>query len=207
MSDDVFRILKRLDMEAVEVQTAIQCAPLLTGIKMSNLLHVKPEQVEEVVRAFEGSPISLRILYCWNNRVSILVYRKEFLRRYLDQKRVKQTMEQFGYKDMQFEEILDQVAKHNQAYVEGREEYPHEIGLLLGYPPEDVTGFIENGGRNFLLAGYWKVYGDPIRAERIFHAYDRARDAVIRLVGKGLGVTDILMFYNVVKRKQLIAQI
>ena len=23
-------------------------------------------------------------------------------------------------------------------------KFPHEIGLFLGYPPEDVSGFIEN---------------------------------------------------------------
>ena len=207
MSDDVFRILKRLDMESVEVQTALQCAPLLTGIKMSNLLHVKPDQVEEVMQAFEGTPISVQILCSWDKRVSILLYRREPLKSYLNQKRVKQLLESFGYEDQSFGEILKRVSERNQAYVEGMAEYPHEIGLLLGYPPEDVTGYIENTGRNYLLAGYWKVYGDPLRAERIFHAYDRARDAVIRLVGKGFCVVDILRFYNIVKRKQLIAQI
>lgn len=203
----MFRILKRLDMDAVEIQTTLQCAPLLTGIKMSNLLHVRDDQVEEVFRLFEHSPISCQVLYSWNHRVSILLYRREPLRRYLEQKRVKTAMEQFGYCDMQFDDVLKMVAERNQTYVEGYAEYPHEIGLLLGYPPEDVVGFIENEGRDFLLSGYWKVYGDPIRAQRIFNAYDRARDAVIRMAGNGFGVLDILSYYNILKRKQLIAQI
>lgn len=207
MSDEVFRIMKRLDMDAVEVQTSLQCAPLLTGIKMSNLLHVQTEQMDEVIRLFAHSPISCQVLYCWDKRVSILLYRKDSLRRYLEQNRVKEAMEQFGYCDMQFEKILEKVAERNQAYVEGRADYPHEIGLLLGYPPEDVIGFIEHRGQDFVLSGYWKVYGDPARAQRIFQAYDRARDAVIRLAGKGFGVMDILAFYNIVKRRQLIAQI
>ena len=29
------------------------------------------------------------------------------------------------------------------------EGFPHEIGLFLGYPPEDVLGFIENKGEFF----------------------------------------------------------
>ena len=28
-------------------------------------------------------------------------------------------------------------------------EFPHEIGIFLGYPVEDVRGFIANEGRNF----------------------------------------------------------
>lgn len=207
MSDEVFGIMKRLDMDAAEVQTTLQCAPLLTGIKLSNLLHVRSDQKEEVLRLFEHSPISCQILYEWNNRVSILLYRKEALVMYLRQTRVKEAMEQFGYCDMQLEAILAMVSERNQAYVEGKMEYPHEIGLLLGYPPEDVTGFIEHEGRDYVLSGYWKVYGDPIRAARIFRAYDRARDAVIRLAGKGYGVMDILAFYNILKRRQLMAKI
>lgn len=207
LSDEVFRIFRRLDMDAVEVQTSLQCAPLLTGIKMSNLLHVPTEQVGEVLHLFEHSPISCHILYDWNHRVSMLLYRKETLRRYMEQKRVKEAMELFGYHEMQLEDVLRKVSERNQAYVEGVEPYPHEIGLLLGYPPEDVLGFIEHKGRNYVLSGYWKVYGDPVRAQRIFRAYDRARDAVIRLIGNGHGVTDIMTFYNVIKRKQLLTQI
>ena len=36
--------------------------------------------------------------------------------------------------------------------------FPHEIGLFLGYPFEDVMGFIENKGENYLCSGCWKVY-------------------------------------------------
>lgn len=207
MSDEVFRIMKRLDMDAVEIQTALQCAPILTGIKMSNLLHVRTEQTEEVFRLFHDSLISCHVLYEWNGRVSILLYRRASLERYLKQESVQKLMESFGYFDMDLEEILEVLSVRNQAYVEGRAPYPHEVGLVLGYPPEDVRGFIEHGGRDYVLSGYWKVYGDPIRAQRIFTAYDRARDAVIRLAGKGHGVTDIMMSYNIMKRRQLLAQI
>lgn len=207
MSEEVFSILKRLDMDAVEVQTSLQCAPILTGIKMSNLLHVRRGQEQEVFRLFENSPISCHVLYRWDNRVSILLYRRAALCRWLEQKRVRQLMEQFGYCEVTFEEILERMAERYQDHVEGRIDFPHEVGLLLGYPPEDVIGFIENEGRNCKLSGYWKVYGDPDRAHRIFTAYDRARDAVIRLAGNGLGVTEIMSCYNIMKRKQLFVHI
>ena len=36
------------------------------------------------------------------------------------------------------------------------DEFPHEIGLFLGYPPEDVEGFIqEPNGQKY--TGIWKV--------------------------------------------------
>lgn len=50
-------------------------------------------------------------------------------------------------------------------------EFPHEIGLFLGYPLDDVVGFIENRGRNYLACGCWKVYTRPSAAKRRFACY------------------------------------
>ena len=52
-----------------------------------------------------------------------------------------------------------------------QEEFPHEVGLFLSYPPEDVAGFIANNARRCKCAGLWKVYGDEKKARRMFHAY------------------------------------
>ena len=60
--------------------------------------------------------------------------------------------------------------------------YPHEIGLLLGIPAEDIRGFIANQGARCLLCGYWKVYHDPQHAGAIFKAYDNAKKAVMRRI-------------------------
>ena len=56
------------------------------------------------------------------------------------------------------------------------ESFPHEIGIFLGYPAEDVRGFVENGGCNYKLCGCWKVYGSVESARRKFAAYDRCRE-------------------------------
>ena len=34
--------------------------------------------------------------------------------------------------------------------------FPHEIGVFLGYPLDDVIGFIEH--KPYYLVGDWKVY-------------------------------------------------
>lgn len=39
MSEEAFHIMTQMDLEGAETQAVLQCAPLLTGIKMSNLLH------------------------------------------------------------------------------------------------------------------------------------------------------------------------
>lgn len=56
---------------------------------------------------------------------------------------------------------------------------PHEVGIFLGYPLEDVLGFIANGGKNCLTCGYWKVYANVEEKQNIFEAYDKSRIQVI----------------------------
>ena len=46
--------------------------------------------------------------------------------------------------------------------------FPHEIGLFLGYPIDDVVAFIANKGRNCLCCGCWKCYTDAEAARRRF---------------------------------------
>lgn len=55
---------------------------------------------------------------------------------------------------------------------EGR-EFPHEIGLFLGYPIEDVKGFIENKAECAKCVGCWKVYGDEEKAQKAFDKYKK----------------------------------
>ena len=52
-------------------------------------------------------------------------------------------------------------------------EFPHEVGLFLSYPPEDVKGFIDHRTNNFKCAGLWKVYGDEARAEELFRKFKK----------------------------------
>ena len=52
-------------------------------------------------------------------------------------------------------------------------EFPHEVGLFLSYPPEDVKGFIENHAANAKCTGVWKVYGDERQARQTFARYKK----------------------------------
>lgn len=44
---------------------------------------------------------------------------------------------------------------------------PHELGLFLGYPPEDVAAYAQ-GNQPCLLTGFWRVYHDAEHAAAQF---------------------------------------
>ena len=75
-------------------------------------------------------------------------------------------------------------------------DFPHEIGLLLGYPIKDVKGFIENRGKSFSKSGHWKVYGDCENAEQTFFEYKRCRSCFMELYCQGYNCLEIIEKYN-----------
>ena len=52
-------------------------------------------------------------------------------------------------------------------------DFPHEIGLFLGYAPEDVDGFIRLGAGRAKCVGTWKVYGDLEAAKKKFALFQK----------------------------------
>lgn len=190
MSHEIFQIVEELDQEDLQTQLALQCAPLLTGIKIANLLIVRNRNVKGVFGMFHGSRISVRVIYRSEEKTMFLLYQKEELEAYLQEN--EKTMRIFGYNEMDVEKICQELSKRYAVYMEERGSFPHEIGLLLGYPVEDVLGFIENEGKNYLYAGYWKVYGNVVETMALFESYNEAKEQLIRMISQGIEIRRIL---------------
>ena len=69
--------------------------------------------------------------------------------------------------------------------------FPHEIGIFLGYPLEDVKSFIEKKGEDCLTCGEWKVYHDEQSAEKIFHKLTHCKEVYLRLFRAGKNICDM----------------
>ena len=67
-------------------------------------------------------------------------------------------------------------------------EFPHEVGLFLSYPPEDVKGFIENRAANAKCTGVWKVYGDERQARQAFAKYKKCTQVYCERWQSGSGL-------------------
>lgn len=67
-------------------------------------------------------------------------------------------------------------------------EFPHEIGVFLDYPLEDVQGFMANGGAGAVCQGCWKAYGDAQEAYRRFRLYGKCREVYLSCYRRGFDV-------------------
>lgn len=162
--------------EAVLVE---QCAPTLAGVKPASLFRWQGGGTQTFIAhwARELAPfgIAVRVLKTCPRTGDSLVYlyRAAWLRQILADQDNRSFLETVGYcLGQSCGGLLDQLS--DRLCLE--QDFPHEIGLFLGYPLEDVVGFIQNGGRNFTYCGYWKVYGDPDAAKQRFTQYRRCTE-------------------------------
>ena len=152
------------------------CAPTLAGLKTGNLFTCPvetPEQMRETIRRWNrvlGNK-GLRILPLRQSRGRILVYvyRPERLRRDLGDSDARRLLDRLGYTG----ESADQRLVEMILRLRGGESFPHEIGMFLGYPPEDVAGFMEHRAKDCKCVGDWKVYGDEAKAQALFAQYKK----------------------------------
>ena len=196
MSQEVFELVQGMDLKSIETQIALQCAPLISGLKVSNLLIISAEDEALVRVIMRRSGISFFRLLRTGEKVTFLLFRKNPLEAYLKQQEVETMLAEAGYAELSLGNILSTFQKRYAHYMSAGGRFPHEMGLLLGYPAEDVKGFVENEGKNFLYSGYWKVYADVEEKRRLFQKFENAKETVIQLLSYGVGIQDILDIYK-----------
>jgi len=109
--------------------------------------------------------------------VPVLFYRREMLERHVANKRNQAFLNSVGYQEAVTLDEKLQLLKNRFAST-----CTHEVGIFLGIPVEDVEGFMEHKGKQYLLSRYWKVYRNRERAELLFRIYDEARSNIASAV-------------------------
>lgn len=147
------------------------CAPTLAGLKTGNMFtcpcNDKAALLSDLRKLNKRlSPKGLRLLPLRFSETKALLYlfRPAKLRQDLSEKTAEELLRCHGYDTGSCEKCVVQLAKK----LRRKEEFPHEIGLFLGYPPEDVHGFICQGPDCCKCTGCWKVYGDAEAAQKKF---------------------------------------
>lgn len=163
-------------------------APTLAGIKTGSLFPYHYQSRTEALRELRTlnqrlTPKGLRLLPLrMTDRYAMLyLYRPGLLQKDLNAREAARLLREVGYADTN---EINCITELMQRLKQGS-EFPHEIGLFLSYPPEDVRGFMEHRDRDCKCVGCWKVYGDAASAKRKFRQYERCTDSYLRLHSKG----------------------
>ena len=180
--------MSEVERRSIDKSLAFHSAPTLLGVKCANLISFDmcENTIAEYLCKF-GDNLhynglsAMRLCKC-RKRTLVYIYNEKMLDAWLNMPQVRKLLAEYGYTDgMSIRDKFQRLAGRMSC-----EGFPHEIGAFLGYPVEDIRGFINNSGKNCLLCGYWKVYENADEARRIFKIYDRCRNILFDRLNLGL---------------------
>jgi hypothetical protein len=180
------------EIGGIELQLALQCAPLIAGLKISNLLNIRREDFWPLLDIVKDSHISWYPLLESKEKLTLLLCQRERLEDYLKQPKVRELLVQAGYQSFAWDDMLELFCARYRQYMETKRSFPHEMGLFLGYPPEDVEGFIKYKGAHYLCCGYWKVYANKESKLKTFESFEHAKESLLQLLSCGIGMGTIV---------------
>lgn len=193
-----------------EMLLVTHCSPTLAGMKVGNLFSCScycTKQLKAVVsqwnKVLNPKGVYVKIMKYEEERVLIYVYRKMALLNEINRMEIKRFLEGEGYEysgaDVDIESILNALGRKLRI----GDGFPHEIGIFLGYPFEDVLGFIENEGKNYKHVGYWKVYSDECAAKKLFSKYKKCTNVYCRCWNEGTCISRLTIDSTCLTKKKL----
>ncbi len=189
-------------VQALEREVVEMCAPTLGSLKPAGMFsHAHVHAVGCAAcgeRAFEAAPVEMvaRSFLELGRRLQplgvcvtplarrdestlTLVWRPDLLAACCGAEPVASLLEVEGYDVRDPRQCVRHLGARMRAFDahphDGRAgfaRFPHEVGLLLGYPLEDVVGFVRHRGRGARARGGWAVYSDVDRARRLSRLYE-----------------------------------
>lgn len=159
-----------------------QLAPLLFSTKPAVLLNPIPTFTWSVLKFPEPladliKPVSSYQFNARERQHPLLLYRPDRLHRVLSREENMRFLSGFGYPGAS--ELLSCLAHWQRRLASG---FPHETGIFLGIPLDDVRSFIHHQGKHYLFNRYWKVYHQPEQAGQTFRAYDCAKERLAQIM-------------------------
>jgi len=172
-------------------------SPTLASIKIANLysFHFQSDsECDETVRCFNqimnSKGIYIELLKSTGDFYLIYVYRKSHLQKAIGDRHVQDFLAAYGYgTDCDLKDYFEAL----KTRLTSKQEFPHEIGVFLGYPLEDVKAFIDTKGDHCILCGDWKVYHDEETARCLFCKYRHCKEIYMKVYKSGRRFSDMLV--------------
>lgn len=159
-----------------ESELVRECAPTLAGIKTANLFNYKftdaitfMQEINEISRQLNSKGVYISILRSNDKSALLYVYRRKRLFKDINDDAVWDILKKYGYNIRNVEKSIERLKER----VNESPCFPHEIGLFLSYPADDVKEFILNKGQNCKCCGVWKVYSNEKESVKVFERFKK----------------------------------
>ncbi len=175
------------DRERLAAYLALETAEVLAGVKPANLLNMPKKRhrleynfysawQEHGREILETTGLQVEIMADRAGSLLLFIYRTDSLQALLERTTVRSFLRKAGYPDsFDLQMALARLKTGINAT-----DFPHEMGVFLGYPLKDVAGFM--GWVNLPSSGHalWKFYGNPERSIKLARAFRNCRQRMAK---------------------------
>ena len=171
----------------LEAALVNHCAPTLAGIKTGNIFPLCAEEdgftaeMRKLNRILVKKGLRIIPVKRKDRKLLIYVYRPERLLKDLTRPEAEAILREKGYPVEYPKQCVSCLIRHLASDV----EFPHEIGLFLGYPPSDVRCFMNDSREGVRCVGCWKAYGNVEEAEKTFEQFRKCTAIYRNLMNPG----------------------
>lgn len=175
------------DRDCLACYLALETAEVLEGVKPANLVNVVNKRrscgrnIYELWKnqgpaLLQHSGLEVIEFVDRGDSVLLFLYRRSELMALLARKSVAVILRKAGYAEpANLEKTLVQLQAR---FSKGN--FPHEIGVFLGYPLKDVIGFMGWAQLPFSSQGPWKIFGDPRESLNLAEIHRQCRSQKAR---------------------------
>lgn len=184
--------------ESLEKYLLFTLSPVIGGLKPSSTITLSYDKKEYSIWSnykkefLEILKLKEIVLRKGRKAEIILIYNEENLLNCINKKDNKEFLNKLGYDlTLTLEENLDILVYRYEKY-----HCPHELGVFLGIPIEDVIDFMECSDKKCLMCGYWKVFNNYNNAKDIFNKYDISKNIMIKSIEENKALLNIVDMFN-----------
>ena len=195
-SIEFYKSLENMESkESIEKFLLFNSSLVIANIKPSVTVNIKKNQGENYKNWLEyGEDFLVKVNLNYiilrenDNAIILLIYKDELLKNHIFKEKNRKFLNQIGYADINNIKYYIELLKiRYQIY-----KCPHELGVFLGIPVEDVIDFMDCNEKKCLGCGYWKIYNNYDEAIEIFKKYDEVKFKTASDLIKGVPIDKII---------------
>ena len=166
---------------------------VILGSKPAEIINVPGSKEDKKIKlskieAFFSncSRITYRIITTHDGGKRVLFINEKSMEKVLVNKRCINFLKFVGYSsDYELNDYMDELVFRLQS-----EEFPHEIGVFLGYPLKDVLGFMGYGNKELVEVRNWRIYGDKEISYEVYNNFMRDK-AIMKEMIESMNINEL----------------
>ena len=159
--------------------------PVILGSKPVEIINIPGDINEKEIKIYQIKSffnscckITYRVINTCDGGKRVLFINEKQLAKVLSNKRCINFLKFMGYpSSYKLNTYIDELVNRLES-----EEFPHEIGIFLGYPLKDVLGFMGYGRKELVGVCNWKIYGDKEVSYKVYNNFARDKEIMKEMV-------------------------